>query len=145
MCDLETIIEKRFQENQKLKFENQDYLVIIPKTQTDFEYEASLQYDNPIIKSWYEKHINGNVSYVFVRNKLNLRKPFIMCEIDNVNYEIVKCLYAYNLDNVTPFTCGFRQVYQNYLNGNKNSRRKDQNKLLDKIKKLWYNISVNKK
>lgn len=128
MYDLETIIEKRFQENQKLKFENQDYLVIIPKTQTDFEYEASLQYDNPIIKSWYEKHINGNVSYVFVRNKLNLRKPFIMCEI-------VKCLYAYNLDNVTPFTCGFRQVYQNYLNRNKNGRRKGRLKALTNIKK----------
>ena len=52
---------------------------------------------------------------------------------------------AYRQIKICPLSSSKLKITYHYLNGNKNGRRKDQNKLLDKIKKLWYNISVNKK
>ena len=98
----------------KLSFEKDNFIVIVPTTSDEFIQEASAQ--NNCVNSWYKERVaNKETHIVFVRKKSNPSKSYITCEVSNNGY-IKQFLLANNryCDNTSDNE--FCRAYQNHLN-----------------------------
>lgn len=98
----------------KLSFEKDNFIVIVPTTSDEFVQEANAQ--NNCVNSWYKERVaNKETHIVFVRKKSNPSKSYITCEVSNNGY-IKQFLLANNryCDNTSDEE--FCRAYQNHLN-----------------------------
>lgn len=98
----------------KLSFEKDNFIVIVPTTSDEFVQEANAQ--NNCVNSWYkEKVANKETHVVFVRKKDNPFKSYITCEVNNDGI-IKQYLLAHNrkVDAHTPEGI-FYYAYQSHL------------------------------
>lgn len=100
--------------NSKLKFENNDYIVIIPNTVEQYKEEATNQH-NCVFSCYMERVANKTTNVVFIRKKEEINNSYITCEIDN-NYNIKQYLTKYNNCVQDESALNFKYQYQNYLN-----------------------------
>ena len=97
----------------KLSFENDNFIVIVPTTSDEFVQEASAQ--NNCVNSWYkEKVANKETHVVFVRKKSNPSKSYITCEVNNHGY-IQQFLLANNRRCDSAPDEEFLRAYQHHL------------------------------
>lgn len=100
--------------NNKLKFETNNYIIIIPTTIGEYKKEAVSQH-NCVFNIYMEKVANKRTNVVFVRKKDNINQSYITCEVDN-NYNIKQFLTKYNNICHNEEDLQFEKEYQNYLN-----------------------------
>ncbi len=100
--------------NSKLKFENNDYIVIIPNTIDQYKEEAINQH-NCVFSCYMERVANKKTNVVFIRKKEEINNSYITCEIDN-DYHIQQYLAKYNNYVQDESALNFKYQYQNYLN-----------------------------
>ena len=112
---------KRLADHQRkkwsqLSFELGNYQVIIPTTAIEFEKEAEQQH-NCVFSNYLHRVVEGRTHVVFIRNKNDLAKSVITCEITNngnINLFLARC-------NNTPRETElleFKKAYQVHLNKN---------------------------
>lgn len=98
----------------KLSFEDDNFIVIVPTTSDEFVQEANAQ--NNCVNSWYkEKVANKETHVVFVRKKNNPSKSYITCEVNNNGY-IKQFLLANNKHCYNTLEVNFCDIYQKHLN-----------------------------
>lgn len=100
--------------NNKLKFETNNYIIIIPTTIEEYKKEAVSQH-NCVFNNYMEMVANKQTNVVFVRKKDNINQSYITCEVDN-NYNIKQFLLKYNDICHNEEDLQFKKEYQNYLN-----------------------------
>lgn len=100
-------------------FENDDYIVVVPKSTKDFEYEAKIQH-NCVFNMYLQRVINGSTNVVFIRRKDNVEIPYITCEVSNDGY-ICQFLLANNSRNLPMSAEIFKDLFathiRNLING----------------------------
>lgn len=97
----------------KLSFEDDNFIVIVPTTSDEFVQEANAQ--NNCVNSWYkEKVANKETHVVFVRKKNNPSKSYITCEVNNNGY-IKQFLLANNKSCYDTLEVNFCDIYQKHL------------------------------
>lgn len=112
----DTIINKRIVEHLSrypLAFENEDLKVIVPTTAQEFIDEANNQ-GNCIERSYLDGVIRGDYIIVFIRDKKDLTKSYISCEIGK-NGAIYQYLAKHNTHPRDDKAIKFKKEYQTYL------------------------------
>lgn len=98
----------------KLSFEKDNFIVIVPTTSDEFVQEANAQ--NNCVNSWYKERVaNKETHIVFVRKKSNPSKSYITCEVNNNGY-VKQFLLANNRSCDNTSDEEFCRAYQNHLN-----------------------------
>lgn len=100
--------------NNKLKFETNNYIIIIPTTIEEYKKEANSQ-GNCVFNYYMQMVAEKQTNVVFVRKKDNINQSYITCEVDN-NYNIKQFLLKYNNICTNEEDLQFKKEYQNYLN-----------------------------
>lgn len=107
-----------FKENQtgvSLNYENEDFIVIVPVTYQELLSEGKALNNCLAHYEWNQYLKKGERRVIFIREKANPDRPYIACDINIVNNNIIQ-YYAYG--NNTPFdekAVSFRKEYQKYL------------------------------
>ena len=112
----DTILNKKIAEHLSkypLAFENEDLKVIVPTTAQEFVDEANNQ-GNCIERSYLDGVIRGDYIIVFIRDKKDLTKSYISCEIGKNGY-IYQYLAKHNTHPTENKAIQFRKEYQTYL------------------------------
>lgn len=99
----------------QLSFEYGDYQVIIPTTAVEFEKEAEQQH-NCVFSMYLQRVVEGRTHVVFVRNKNDLAKSVVTCEV--MNDGIIRQFLAQHNSTPSEELLEFRKAYQVYLNKN---------------------------
>ena len=106
-------IQKKLQKcNNKLKFENDEYIVLVPNSVEQYQNEANSQ--NNCVMSYINQVAKNKTHIVFIRKKDNIDKTYITCEVDN-NYNIKQYLLSCNRKVVDEEDLDFKYKYQRYL------------------------------
>ena len=108
------IIAKKLKEHQTeiLKYENDEYIVIVPTTPEAFKDEADQQ-NNCVYRNYLSEVANGHTNVVFIRKKTDITKSYITCEIYKKNitqYYLKNNTYTYNENDLN-----FKKEYLEYL------------------------------
>lgn len=109
-------IVEHYKKYPALNFETENYIVVIPNSTKDFEYEAQVQ-QNCVYNLYMPKVIEGKTSVVFIRRKDNIDKPFITCEVNNKG-KIIQFLHAFNQSALTTEEKIFEVEYATHLYNN---------------------------
>ena len=110
------IDNKRLFEHQtkyNLNFENDDFIVVVPTTATEFEQEGNAQ-SNCVFTSYLSQVINGKTNIVFIRKKTDVTKSYITCEISRrgyINQYLGRCNNVVREEKAI----AFYNEYENYL------------------------------
>lgn len=96
-----------------LQYENEDFIVIVPKTQEEYKEEAQNQ-NNCVYRLYMEQVAEGNTHVVFIRRKNSPNKSYITCEVDNAN-RIQQYLKSCNEQVSNENAIRFKEEYQKYL------------------------------
>lgn len=112
----EEIDNKKLFANQSvknLKFENEEFVVIVPTTSKEFEFEGKSQ-GNCVYTSYLREVIEGYTNVVFIRKKGEVENSYITCEVrrGRINQYLTK----YNNRVTDTSALIFKNQYQNYLN-----------------------------
>jgi len=102
--------------NDSLLFTYGDYTVIYPNSVEQFKDEANQQ-NNCVYRIYMERFIDGDCEIVFIRNKNNINKSVITCEIDPRSKRIQQFLLKNNDRDIPSDLQQFKCEYQKYLNG----------------------------
>lgn len=111
------IDNKRLAENQtrvNLNFENDEFIIIVPTTKEEFEFEGNSQH-NCVFTSYLNSVINDRTNVVFVRKKSDIEHSYITCEVTKrgrINQYLGKC----NSWVTEASAVEFEKQYQAYLN-----------------------------
>ena len=98
--------------NEKLAFENDTFMVVIPKTGQEIRQEG--RSNRNCVSSYVNSVADNQTIIVFVRYKNNPEKSFITCEIRPNTLRIVQFLEKFNYSPCKE-ALRFKQEYQNYL------------------------------
>lgn len=116
--------EKQLKENyepyiSKIQYENENYIIVIPTKEKDFEEEGKNQH-NCVYKFYYPRMttIGSNSLIVFIRKKNDISKSYITCEIDAKTGKIIQFLEKYNHKPTEENIIQFKNDYQNFLTKN---------------------------
>lgn len=111
------IDNKRLVENQtrvNLNFENDDFIIIVPTTKEEFEFEGNSQH-NCVFTTYLDSVINNKTNVVFVRKKTDIKHSYITCEVTkngHINQYLGKC----NSWITEASAIEFKKQYETYLN-----------------------------
>lgn len=109
----DVVIQKKLQNcNNKLKFENDKYIVLVPNSIEQYQNEANSQ--NNCVMSYVNRVAQNKTNVVFIRKKDNIDKSYITCEVDN-NYNIKQYLLSCNRRVIDVEDLDFKYKYQRYL------------------------------
>ena len=104
---------KKHQEARNLFFEDDRYIVIVPKTTIELIKEGQAQ-DNCV--GGYGKSVaDGRRNVVFIRDKSNISKSLVTCDIAIQTGNITQYLMAYNRSVTDQSLLDFKFKYQEYL------------------------------
>ena len=106
-------INEQYEKYPMLKFENEIFTVVIPKTTEDFFNEAQTQ-QNCVYSMYLDKVIQGTTNVVFIRRKDDIEKSLITCEVSN-NGNIIQYLKKYNSSNLNEDETEFKKLYKTHL------------------------------
>ena len=81
-------------DKSELIFEDDEYIVIVPKSVSDFIDEANQQ-KNCIYTNYLEEVVDGATDIVFIRRKSQIAKSLLTCEV-SPNYVLKQVLYHFN-------------------------------------------------
>ena len=96
----------------KVKYENDKYITIIPTTAQDFVNEGNAQHN---CVGGYFRYVKDQTSYVvFIRDKEDIEHSLITCEITK-NGRIRQYLKKYNSNKLTEEEQAFKEEYEKYL------------------------------
>ena len=96
----------------KVKYENDKYITVIPTTAQDFVNEGNAQHN---CVGGYFRYVKEQTSYVvFIRDKKDIEHSLITCEIAE-DGTILQYLKKYNSNNLTDEEQAFKEEYENYL------------------------------
>lgn len=96
----------------KVKYENDKYITIIPTTAQEFVNEGNAQHN---CVGGYFKYVKEQRSYVvFIRDKKDIEHSLITCEIAK-DGRIVQYLKKYNSWELAAEEQAFKEEYENYL------------------------------
>lgn len=96
----------------KVKYENDKYITIIPTTAQDFVNEGNAQHN---CVGGYFRYVKEQTSYVvFIRDKKDIEHSLITCEIAK-NGRIKQYLKKYNSYTLTEEEQAFKEEYEEYL------------------------------
>lgn len=109
----EVELNKEYQLNAPLFFEDEDLITIIPTTAEDFQKEADAQH-NCVFSIYYKKVCERSTHIVFIRRKKEPKKSYITCEVDN-NGTIIQYLARFNTEVKDVHARFFKRAYQEYL------------------------------
>lgn len=107
-----------FKENQtgiSLNYENEDFIVIVPVTYQELLSEGKALNNCLAHYEWNQYLKRGKRRVVFIREKSNPDRPYIACDINIVDNNIIQ---YYGYGNGTPFdekAVSFKKEYQKYL------------------------------
>ena len=104
-------IAKRYDE--KLLFETEDCLIVMPKSLDDFKFEGDN--NSNCVAGYANDHADGDTIIVFVRKKSAPEKSYITCQIEPKSRRIRQYRTSHN-NNPDEMGRNFQVVYQNYLN-----------------------------
>ena len=102
----------------KIQYENENYIIVIPTKEKDFEEEGKNQH-NCVYRLYYPEmtETEPNSLIVFIRKKNDISKSYITCEIDNKDGRIKQFLLACNQYPVGE-DLAFQYEYQSFLTKN---------------------------
>lgn len=114
------INNKRLAEFQRgkwsqLSFEFGNYQVIIPTTAVEFEKEAEQQH-NCVFSMYLSRVMDKRTHVVFVRNKNDLAKSVVTCEVTNEG--VIRQFLARGNNTPSEELMEFKKAYQIHLNQN---------------------------
>lgn len=96
----------------KVKYENDKYITVIPTTAQDFINEGNAQHN---CVGGYFRYVKEQTSYVvFIRDKKDIEHSLITCEIMK-DGRIRQYLKKYNSNELTAEERAFKEEYENYL------------------------------
>ena len=96
----------------KVKYENDKYITVIPTTAQDFINEGNAQHN---CVGGYFRYVKEQTSYVvFIRDKKDIEHSLITCEIMK-DGRIKQYLKKYNSNELTAEERAFKEEYENYL------------------------------
>lgn len=101
-------IEKHLEKMKRYFYENDEYIVIIPKEEKEFIKESSQQ-NNCVYNCYYRNYVKGNCDIVFIRKKEEIDKSYVTCEIRNGK------IVQYLAKNNRPIKDDFRKEYEEFL------------------------------
>ena len=99
----------------QLFFEYGDYQVIIPTTAIEFEKEAEQQH-NCVFSIYLQRVVEGRTHVVFVRNKNDLAKSVVTCEVTNEGN--IRQFLARGNNTPNEELLEFKKAYQIHLRKN---------------------------
>ena len=102
-------------QNCNLEFENEKYKVVVPTTKREFVEEATNQH-NCVFKMYYPRVLENRTNVVFIRNKQNLDKSLVTCEVQDGT--ILQYLLKNNRKVQDTELLEFKELYQEYLQEN---------------------------
>lgn len=76
----EDLFKRKINNSYALKYK--DYTFIVPQTTDEIKQEAVMQ--NNCVASYIDKVINGDCSIIFLRNKNNIDKSYVTCEVREI-------------------------------------------------------------
>ena len=76
----EELFQSKINNSYALKYK--DYTFIVPQTTDEIKQEAVMQ--NNCVASYIDKVINGDCSIIFLRNKNNIDKSYVTCEVREI-------------------------------------------------------------
>lgn len=109
----EVELNKEYQLNAPLFFEDENFITIIPTTAQEFQKEADEQH-NCVYSMYYKKVCNRSTHIVFIRRKNEPEKSYITCEVNN-NGRIIQYLERFNREVKDVDARFFKRAYQEYL------------------------------
>ena len=115
--DLRLFTQHYDKHREALSFENDKYIVVIPKTPQDITTEGARQKN--CVAGYRDRVVNGNGYIVFVRHKDDVEKNYITCEVYN-DGKIGQYYRACNASIRTPEEHDFCRAYARHLNDNWN-------------------------
>lgn len=80
--DNKALFENQMKHKVALAFSNEDFEVIIPTTEKEFENEANSQ-KNCVYSSYFPRVVDGRTNVVFIRRKSDLNTSYITCEVND--------------------------------------------------------------
>lgn len=104
---------KAFQESLPLRFEDNNFITIIPFSAQEFRVEADYQ-QNCVFDFYYSKVLNERTHIVFVRKKNDPATPYITCEVTN-DGKILQYLARFNTRVQDKEALAFKDAYQKHL------------------------------
>lgn len=115
--DLRLFTQHYDKHREALSFENDKYIVVIPKTPQDITTEGARQKN--CVAGYRDRIVNGNGYIVFVRHKDDVEKNYITCEVYN-DGRIGQYYRACNANIRTTEEFEFYGAYAKHLNDNWN-------------------------
>lgn len=115
--DLRLFTQRYDKHREALSFENDKYIVVIPKTPQDITTEGARQKN--CVAGYRDRVVNGNGYIVFVRHKDDVTRNYITCEVYN-DGNIGQYYRACNANIRTTEEFVFYRAYANHLKDNWN-------------------------
>jgi hypothetical protein len=107
---------EKFVENQNkfdLHYENELFQIVVPLSKEELIEEGRSQHN--CVGNYGDRIINNYVKVVFVRDKKNINKSLVTCDINSDTGKINQFLLTYNQGNLSKELKDFKTEYQKYL------------------------------